>query len=195
MFASGTVFLNATARAQLSGDSLQRHQGLQLHPVRVTGSVRASGAPLGVMDVAAAQELFGKLGQLTRIEICACAQELTALHSCAARHFFVTGVWRDYARQFGTIAMEQAELERLSGDTRMNDMAFWLTADADVSAVHEALHTLVNTLARTPAGSSCATGIWLGFSEPGMAFFKLRKEVALTRRHVTKKTVLLPWSM
>jgi hypothetical protein len=182
MFASGTVFLNATARAQLSGDPLQRHQGLPLYPVRVAGSVRASGALLGVMDVAAAQELFGKLGQLTRIEICACAQELTALHSCAAR-------------QFGTIAMEQAGLERLSGDTRMNDMAFWLTADADVSAVHEALHTLVNTLARTPAGSSCATGIWLGFSEPGMAFFKLRKEVVLTRRHVTKKTVLSPWSM
>jgi putative ABC transport system permease protein len=69
MFAPGTVFLNATARQQLGGDTLQLQQGLQRHTVAVAGSVRASGAPLAVMDVAAAQELFGKLGQLSRIDL------------------------------------------------------------------------------------------------------------------------------
>jgi putative ABC transport system permease protein len=70
--------------------------------------------------------------------------------------FFVAGIWRDYARQFGTIAIEQADFERLSGDTRVNDMAFWLSADADVAAVQEALRSLTNTLARTPGGEASA---------------------------------------
>ena len=65
-------------------------------------------------------------------------------------------MWRDYARQFGTIAMEQADFERLSGDTRVNDMAFWLHADADVSAVQDSLRGLANAVAHTPAGEAAA---------------------------------------
>ncbi|WP_394790980.1 ABC transporter permease [Rhodoferax sp.] len=49
--------------------------------------------------------------------------------------FFVAGVWRDYARQFGAIAMDQADFERLTGDRQVNDVALWLqsgTPDANV---------------------------------------------------------------
>jgi len=69
IFAPATVFLNATARSRLGGDTLQLQRGMQLVPVRVAGSVRASGAPLAVMDIAAAQDLFAMQGHITRVDI------------------------------------------------------------------------------------------------------------------------------
>lgn len=69
IFSPNTVFLNAAARQRLSGDTLQLQSALQLREVTVMGSVSAGGAPLAVMDIGAAQELFAKLGLLTRIDI------------------------------------------------------------------------------------------------------------------------------
>nr|WP_315489089.1 ABC transporter permease [uncultured Rhodoferax sp.] len=68
--------------------------------------------------------------------------------------FFVAGVWRDYARQFGTIAMDQADFVRLSGDTRVNDLALWLQPDADVPAIEQSLRQLADTQAGTPNGEA-----------------------------------------
>jgi putative ABC transport system permease protein len=70
--------------------------------------------------------------------------------------FFVAGVWRDYARQFGTIAMEQSDFARLSPDRRVNDMAFWLTPGADLAAVRDELRQIANRLANTPGGEAGA---------------------------------------
>ncbi|MCJ0762589.1 FtsX-like permease family protein [Variovorax terrae] len=53
--------------------------------------------------------------------------------------FFVAGVWRDYARQFGAIALDRRDFERLTGDTRVNDLALWLAAGADVARLQEAI--------------------------------------------------------
>ena len=69
LFTPGVVYLNAAAQQSLPGGELKIQSGLQLLTVRVGGSVSAGGAPLAVMDIAAAQELFGKLGQLSRIDI------------------------------------------------------------------------------------------------------------------------------
>jgi putative ABC transport system permease protein len=69
LFTPDTVFLNAAARKVLTGPELQLQQGLQLKPVQVAGSVRAGGAALAVMDIAAAQDFFGRGGQLTRIDL------------------------------------------------------------------------------------------------------------------------------
>ncbi|MDO8372342.1 MAG: FtsX-like permease family protein [Polaromonas sp.] len=69
LLAPGAVFLNAAARQNLPGDQLQLQSGLQLLDARVAGSVSAEGAALAVMDIGAAQELFGRLGQLSRIDI------------------------------------------------------------------------------------------------------------------------------
>jgi putative ABC transport system permease protein len=68
--------------------------------------------------------------------------------------FFIAGVWRDYARQFGTIAMEQADFERLSGDTRVNDLSLWLEPDADLRTVEQSLRQLADTQAHTPGGEA-----------------------------------------
>jgi len=54
----------------------------------------------------------------------------------------VLGVWRDYARQFGAIAIDAAAYRALSGDTRVNDLAIWLTPGADASAVQRQLRAL-----------------------------------------------------
>jgi putative ABC transport system permease protein len=74
-----------------------------------------------------------------------------------AATFFIAGVWRDYGRQFGTIAIDQADFERLSGDTRVNDIAFWLTPEADVPQVQQALRELANQQARTSGGDPNST--------------------------------------
>jgi len=75
IFAPDAVFLNAAARQKLSAApgnaafSLRLQSGLQLHQVTVAGSVLAAGTALAVMDIGAAQELFGKQGQLSRIDL------------------------------------------------------------------------------------------------------------------------------
>jgi putative ABC transport system permease protein len=69
LFAPGTVFLNPAARQLFSGPALRLQSGLELRGVTVAGSVGAGGGPLAVMDIAAAQDLFGKGGQLSRIDV------------------------------------------------------------------------------------------------------------------------------
>ena len=69
LFAPDTVFLNPAARKAFSGSSLQLQDGLKLRQVQVAGSVNAGGGPVAVMDIGAAQDLFGRGGQLSRIDI------------------------------------------------------------------------------------------------------------------------------
>lgn len=56
--------------------------------------------------------------------------------------FFVAGVWRDYARQHGSIVMDRADFVRLTGDTRVNDLALHLDEGADENAVRERIRAL-----------------------------------------------------
>jgi putative ABC transport system permease protein len=60
----------------------------------------------------------------------------------APPQFFVAGVWRDYARQFGAIAIDQRDFVRLTGDQRVNDLALWLTPGASEAAVQQAVRQL-----------------------------------------------------
>ena len=54
----------------------------------------------------------------------------------------VLGVWRDYARQFGAVAIDARVYEQLSGDVRRNDLALWLAPGARIDEVQQALRTL-----------------------------------------------------
>jgi putative ABC transport system permease protein len=72
VFAPDAVFLNASARSALAatvGQSISVQHGMQWRRLRVAGAVAASGAPLVVMDVAAAQAAFGIGGQLSRVDL------------------------------------------------------------------------------------------------------------------------------
>ena len=55
----------------------------------------------------------------------------------------VLGVWRDYARQFGTVVMAQDDYQRLTGDRRLNDLALWLAPGAELSQVQQGLRDLL----------------------------------------------------
>ena len=83
LFAPATVFLN-TAAQQALGVSAPATQiqpngsalptltllsGLRRVQVQVAGSVAAGGVPLAVMDIGAAQDLFGRAGELSRIDL------------------------------------------------------------------------------------------------------------------------------
>ena len=69
LFSPGLAYLNPSARQRFTGDTLQLQSALQLKRVSVAGSVSAAGGPLALMDIGAAQELLGKQGQLSRIDL------------------------------------------------------------------------------------------------------------------------------
>jgi putative ABC transport system permease protein len=56
--------------------------------------------------------------------------------------FFVAGVWRDYARQSGSIAIDRRAYERISPDRRVNDLAFWLQDGANPATVQQGIRAL-----------------------------------------------------
>ena len=67
--------------------------------------------------------------------------------------FTVAGVWRDYARQQGSVVMDRALYAQLTGDTTANDAALILDADARVDDVRRELE------ARVGAGGALAFAI------------------------------------
>ncbi|VTU23827.1 FtsX-like permease family protein [Variovorax sp. RA8] len=71
LLAPDTVFLNAAARNALGEGAtrLPLRIGAQTRELRIAGQVAAGGAALAVMDIGAAQDLFGRGGQLTRIDL------------------------------------------------------------------------------------------------------------------------------
>ncbi len=71
VFAPNSVFLNSAAQQQFAAGSgtLRLQSGLRLIEARVSGSVNAGGSALAVMDIGAAQELFERRGQITRIDV------------------------------------------------------------------------------------------------------------------------------
>ncbi len=64
----------------------------------------------------------------------------------AARPVVVVGVWRDYARQFGAIAMRDRDYALATGDRTMTEAAIDVAPGADVAGVIKALRI------RLPAG-------------------------------------------
>ena len=56
--------------------------------------------------------------------------------------FFVAGVWRDYARQFGSIAIAKIDFERITGDTRASDVSLWLAPGSDNATVQQRVRDL-----------------------------------------------------
>lgn len=68
-FAPATVFLNASAQQQIGSQRLQLQAGDRRVDVQVAGTVAAGGPPLAVMDLGAAQDLFGRVGEISRIDV------------------------------------------------------------------------------------------------------------------------------
>jgi putative ABC transport system permease protein len=56
--------------------------------------------------------------------------------------FVVRGVYRDYARQHGSILLDRGEYVALTGDRRVNDAAIWLAPGATRADTMAAVHAL-----------------------------------------------------
>ncbi len=57
----------------------------------------------------------------------------------ASARVVVAGVWRDYARQGGSVVIDVDDYQRLSGDATRTDAALWLQPGANANAVAERL--------------------------------------------------------
>jgi putative ABC transport system permease protein len=111
-------------------------------PLPLVGEATAVAAPdIPVYVSEAMPDLYGaRVGQ----PLPALAQALAAPEARRAR-YVVAGVWRDYARQHGSIAIDAATYARLSGERRVSDLALHLTPQADATAVREAITALAQT--------------------------------------------------
>ena len=63
-----------------------------------------------------------------------------------ATEVFVRGVWRDYARQHGAIAIARDDYRRLTADARINDLALYLRPGADTTQLQQSLRALASEL-------------------------------------------------
>jgi putative ABC transport system permease protein len=70
----------------------------------------------------------------------------------------VRGVWRDYAHQHGAVTLHANDYQRLTGETRVTDMAITLRPSADLAAVQQSLRALAGegAGAGTHAGTDAA---------------------------------------
>ncbi|MDQ0035299.1 putative ABC transport system permease protein [Variovorax boronicumulans] len=80
----------------------------------------------------------------------AVALSASALPTKATHTYFVAGVWRDYARQFGAITMDARDYERITGQRDVSDISLWLAPGASEGEVQAA----VRALAARQAGGS-----------------------------------------
>jgi putative ABC transport system permease protein len=127
--ANASAALDATASLPLVGDALPVPAGR-----------------VGIYVSEAMVDLYGaRLGQ-DFAPLDAALQRLSRPGAAQDKRFFVAGVWRDYARQFGTVAMDSADFAQISDDRRTNDLALWLTPGADEAAVTARMRALADSL-------------------------------------------------
>jgi len=68
----------------------------------------------------------------------------------APGRFIVRGIWRDYARQFGAIAIDENDYVRLTGDRGKTDVAVWLAPSAAIDTTLADIRRAVPALADLP---------------------------------------------
>ena len=146
----------AAALPGVARAAAQRVTSVQLEPARPAVVLIARA----IDDPAKALPLVGELVPLPRDTIGVFVSEaMVSLYGAApgtrltlplpggaSTPVFVRGVWRDYARQHGAIAMPEADYRRLTGDERVNDLALWLEPGANPATLQHALRALATEL-------------------------------------------------
>jgi putative ABC transport system permease protein len=121
-------------------------------------SVPAGAVPIYVSE--AMVDLYGaKLGAVfqSNMPIVQVFTAQAAIKSIAPSSYYVAGIWRDYARQFGAIAIDQTAYVRITGDDRVNDLAVWPADGADPRAVQTAISNYIGSQWAGPAESTPST--------------------------------------
>ena len=91
------------------------------------------------------------------------------------QRFTVAGIWRDYARQHGSVIIERSLYSALSGDLNSNDAALYLQPDASPAAIREAVRSAV------PGGAN------LEFGDPG--------EIRARSLHIFDRTFAVTYAL
>ena len=160
------------AAAQLPGVArvgTQRSQSLLLQPTlppvalvarsvtdlpRVGDALPVPAGQIGVYVSEAMVDLHGARPGTTFGALSEAFRPGVQAESAGAATFFIAGVWRDYARQFGAVAISTADFERLTGDRRVNDIALWLNEGTSPAEMEQALRTVADRLGGRAAGCS-----------------------------------------
>ena len=125
----------------------------------ISGPLPVPAGHIGLYVSEAMVDLYGaKMGEVFA-PLSASFRPLEHNQQAQAAIFYVAGVWRDYARQSGTITMDKRVFEQLTGDLRANDLAFWLTSPQDARSVEADLRALAD-----PAGSGLGAALEFGSS-------------------------------
>jgi putative ABC transport system permease protein len=126
----------------------------------VVGPLPVPPGQIGVYVSEAVVDLFGAQPGQAFAPLSEAFKPLALSNKSLPAIFFVAGVWRDYARQGGAIAMERGAFIALTGDQRANDLALWLDDPAQASAIQQALRGLAEQV-------SVGAGELMEFGTPG----------------------------
>ncbi len=99
-------------------------------------------APAGSVPVYVSEAMVDLHGARPGMLLPTLSRALPRVAGVPEPQLFVAGIWRDYARQSGSVAMNLADWRRLSGDQRVNDVSVWLDPGASESAVRQAMTAL-----------------------------------------------------
>jgi putative ABC transport system permease protein len=111
----------------------------------------ASGIPLDAVPLYVSEamvDLYGaQPGQLFKPNLPLAQQNIAgeAPNSIVTPSYYVAGVWRDYARQFGAVAIDQRVYVRITGDDRVNDLAVWPSAGSNPREVQERIRATISS--------------------------------------------------
>ena len=124
---------------------------LLVRPLRATqGTALDAGASLPLLDdpLPVPQGAMGIYVSEAMVDLYGArlGQAFVPLGDALKGRFFVAGVWRDYARQFGTVVIDRADYAQLSDDDRTNDLALWLSPGTDELKVQTQLRALADDL-------------------------------------------------
>jgi putative ABC transport system permease protein len=126
----------------------------------VVGPLPVPPGQIGVYVSEAVVDLFGAQPGQAFAPLSETFKPLALSNKAPAAIFFVAGVWRDYARQGGAIAMERGAFIALTGDQRANDLALWLDDPGQAPAIQQALRSLAEHV-------SAGAGELMEFGTPG----------------------------
>jgi putative ABC transport system permease protein len=110
----------------------------------VAEPLQVPAGQIGIYVSEAVVDLHGAATGAVFTPLTAAFQALGAQGRSPGATFFVAGVWRDYARQSGAIAIDKSAFQQLTGDRRANDLSLWLSPGAQTERVQLALRKLAD---------------------------------------------------
>ncbi|MDD2545282.1 MAG: ABC transporter permease [Burkholderiaceae bacterium] len=111
---------------------------------------------IGVYLSEAAIDLYGLQVGKAWPELSKAFRPLGQYSQTSAATFYIAGIWRDYARPSGAVAMDRTDYLRLTGDARTSDLALWPQEGADIARLQQAIRDLALRMAGPqgdPAGA------------------------------------------